>query len=244
MVSPTAASGSASAQVAGARHVDRGGAFVGVGVRQQPIERHVAEARIGAVALAIQEGALLRLDQHMDALHRIERGKVEALGDLQHLQHGEAGGVRRRLGDAEAAIGDARSGPAAAAGTPPGRVRRPARRPRACRRRDASPAGRDRSVSAPSCGDLLQRAREVGLADQRGERRHADIEPARNTARDRAIGGEHRAHVGGEVPVVVGDGEAIARMLDRRAAQLPPGQAAVRRVHRAEAGRAGQAWRR
>ena len=94
-------------EIAGARHVDRRGAFIGIGVGQQPIQRHVAEARVGAVALAIEERALLRLHQHVDAPHRIERGKVEALGDLQHLQHGEAGGVRRRLRHAEAAIGDA-----------------------------------------------------------------------------------------------------------------------------------------
>ena len=59
-----------------------GGAFIGIGIGQQAIERHVAEARVGAVPLAIEEGALLRLHQHMDALHRIERGEIETLGDL------------------------------------------------------------------------------------------------------------------------------------------------------------------
>ena len=34
--------------------------------------------------------------------------------------------------------------------------------------------------------DLLQRAREVRLADQCCERRHADVQAARNTARERA----------------------------------------------------------
>ena len=42
------------------RHVDRGGALVGVGVRQQTVERNVAEAWVGAVALAILEGRYAR----------------------------------------------------------------------------------------------------------------------------------------------------------------------------------------
>ena len=111
-------------------------------------------------------------------------GEVEAFGDLQHLQHGEAGGVRRRLGDAEAAIGDAdrvlqlrleflqiafidqHAGLAHARG---------------------KTLGQPAAVEAfrAVLRDLFQRAREVGLADQCGKRRHADIEPARNTARDR-----------------------------------------------------------
>ena len=78
-------------EIAGARHIDRRRAFVGVCVGQQSIQRHVAEARIGAVALAIQECALLRLHQHVDTPHRIELRQVEAFDDLQHLQHGEAG---------------------------------------------------------------------------------------------------------------------------------------------------------
>ena len=173
------------------RHVDRGGALVGVGVRQQTVERHVAEARIGAVALAIQEGALLRLHQDMDAPHRIECGEIEAFGDLQHLQHGEAGGVRRRLRDTEAAIRDA------------DRVLqfRPAFRQIAFVDQNAGLAhAGGETLRKPAAveafravlRDLLQRAREVGLADQRGERRHADIEPCQEHRARPRIGGEHR----------------------------------------------------
>ena len=93
-------------QVGRVRQVDRARAFIGVGIGQQAIERHLAETRIGAEPFAVEEGALLRLHQHVDALHRIECREIEALCDFQHLQHGESGRVRRRLGDAEAAVAD------------------------------------------------------------------------------------------------------------------------------------------
>ena len=64
----------------------------------------VLEARVGAVAFAVEEGELFGFDQHMDALGRRERREIEMLDDLQHLQQDEAGRVGRRLADLEAAI--------------------------------------------------------------------------------------------------------------------------------------------
>ena len=149
----------------------------------------------------------------MDALRRIERGQVEAFGDLQHLKHGEAGGIRRRLGDAEAAIGDGdrilrlRLGCFQVAFVYQHAGRAHASREALCQSAAVEGVG-------AVLGDFLQRAREIGLADQCGELRHADIQVAEKHAARTRIGGEYGAHIGREMPVMVGDGEAFTRVLD------------------------------
>ena len=70
------------------------------------LEWHGAEARVGAVTFAVEEGELFGFDQHMDAIGFRHGGEIETFGDFQGLQHGKAGRVRRRLGNLIAAIGD------------------------------------------------------------------------------------------------------------------------------------------
>ena len=67
-----AASGSASARSAARAMSIDGRAFVGVGVRQQPLERHVAEARVGAVALAVRKARFFASTSTWMRSHRIE----------------------------------------------------------------------------------------------------------------------------------------------------------------------------
>ena len=178
-------------QVGGARQVDRARAFIGVGIGQQAIQRHLPEPRIGAETLAVEEGALLRLHQHMDALHRVECGEIETLGDLQHLQHGEAGRVRWRLGDAEATIADLdRWLLLRLAGIEVARVDQHAGVTHA----GDQPRGQRAAIERCGAvdGDLLQRARQVRLDDQRAQRRRADIEAAEEYHPAARIGREER----------------------------------------------------
>ena len=75
-------------------------------VGQQAVERHRLEAGIAAVAFAVVEGELLGFDKHVHAFSRGEFLQIEALDDLQHLEHHEARGVGRCLAHLKAAIGD------------------------------------------------------------------------------------------------------------------------------------------
>ena len=97
------------------RRVHQRAALVGVGFRDQPLGRHVAEARVADVAVAVVIGELLGLDHEMDVVGAEERlaAQVERLEQVQHLEHREALGRRRRLVDRHAAIGaDDRLAPA------------------------------------------------------------------------------------------------------------------------------------
>ena len=80
--------------------------FVGIGLGDQPFHRHVGEARVGEMAVAVVIGDLLGLHHEMHRVGPEERlfVQLEGLQQVQHLEHGEALGRRRRLVDRHVAI--------------------------------------------------------------------------------------------------------------------------------------------
>ena len=89
-----------------ARRIHQGAALVGIVLGDQPLHRHVGEARVGDMAVAVVIGELLGLHHQMHAVGPEERLAVqlERLEQVQHLEHGEALGRRRRLVDRDVAI--------------------------------------------------------------------------------------------------------------------------------------------
>jgi hypothetical protein len=96
-------------QGGGALRVDQRGLRRRMLGREQPAQRDVGAARIGAMGFAVEEGTLLHLHHQVDQRRAVpaEPGEVEVLQDAQHLQEGEAGGIRRGLAQGEAAVGHA-----------------------------------------------------------------------------------------------------------------------------------------
>ena len=90
----------------GAGRVHQGAPLVGIGLGDQPLHRHVGEARVGEMAVAVVIGELLGLHHQMHVVGAEERlaVQVERLEQVQHLEHGEALGRRRRLVDRDVAI--------------------------------------------------------------------------------------------------------------------------------------------
>jgi hypothetical protein len=88
---------------------------VGMGLRDQPLDRHVDEARVGEVAVAIVIRELLGLDHEV---HRVggEEGllvQLERLQQVEHFENREALRRRRRLDQRDAAVAaDERLAPA------------------------------------------------------------------------------------------------------------------------------------
>ena len=91
-----------------APQVDAPGELRGIVGGQQLCERRFDRMRVGAPALAVGEGELLRLDHDMHRVGRQEAHarKIEMLEDFQLLEQHEAGRVGRRLEHGEAAIVD------------------------------------------------------------------------------------------------------------------------------------------
>ena len=195
-------------------------ALVGVGLRDQPLDRHVGEARVADVAVAVVIGELLGLHHEMDVVGAEERLAVqlERLEQVQHLEHREALGRRRRLVDRHVAIGaDDRLAPARA-------LRREIAggEEAVVGRRPAHQLLRHLAVveAVPAVArDSLERAREVGFfSTGPGWRKIARGFGAllQLGARDVAPLGEPRRHR-----------EAVARIADRAVQAARQRQAAV-----------------
>ena len=209
-----------------------------MGVGQDAVERHGFEARVGAVAFAVEEGALLGFDEDVDALGGGEGREVEALGDLQHLQHDEAGGVGRGLGDLVAAIGDADRG--AALGLHGGEVGL-GDQGAALGEAGGQALGEFAAIEGLGAvgGDFLQGAGEGFLDDQVADREIVQ----RRAEEGGAAGRVHRqagAVVAGDVVVAMGDAVAVARVADGGLNEARPGQLAVGGVHGGDAGEAAR----
>ena len=90
-----------------AGRIDRAAAFVGIGLRGQPLHRHVDEIGIAAGGGAIGEGDLQDFGEIVDRLRgaEAEPRDVVAFENVQHLRDVHAGGRgRRRPEDGPAAI--------------------------------------------------------------------------------------------------------------------------------------------
>jgi hypothetical protein len=84
-----------------------GAALGGIGLRQQPLDRHRHEVGVGGAGGAVGKGDLQHLGQQVHRVGRAEAsaGDVEAFQDVQHLPDVQRPGARRRrAGDLEAAV--------------------------------------------------------------------------------------------------------------------------------------------
>ena len=204
-------------------------------IRQEAVQRNLPETRIYSVTFPVLESTLFSLDQDVDALYRVHRREVEAFYDFQHLQMGESGGIRRGLGHPEATVDDLdgvlnlvpafcqvvlidqHAGLLHPGGQTPSEL--------------AAIEG----IGAVG-GDFLQRASEVGLHDRRRQRRFSLRLSSQEHRMAAAVGGNHPANILHEMAVMVGGGEAVPSMFDRRRAQPGPGKRAVGGVKGVDAG--------
>ena len=87
--------------------IDQRAALRRVVLRQQLLDRHLGERRIGDVAVAIRERNLRRLDQRVVVARRIvpHRRQVDAFEDVEQHQRGQPLVVRRKLVERVAAVG-------------------------------------------------------------------------------------------------------------------------------------------
>jgi len=94
--------------LAPARGVDRAAQLGGMGIGEQPVERHCGKVRVGEVDVAVLVGQAAGLDLAVQALggrRRARAGVLEAGDDAEQQESYDALAGRRALVDLEAAVG-------------------------------------------------------------------------------------------------------------------------------------------
>ena len=175
--------------------------------REQLLERRLERPRVGAPALAVGEGELLRLDQHVQRVgaQQAHPGQVEVLGDGQLLEQHEADRVGRRLEHREAAVVDRDR--LLQLRLERLQVGRRDERPGIGQRRRQAPPQRPPIERLGALGrHLLERPRQLLIDDEGAERRHV------------------AARLLDRRPVGVGGGKAALGECDRLPGAVGPGQ--------------------
>jgi hypothetical protein len=219
--------------------------------REQLPGGHRHRGGIREVAVAIGEGELDRLDQHVDVVRLLERGEIEALRQTQQGQRRHAlGGRRKARGHAAVPGQHQRVHPL---GPVRGEVPHAQRAARVGR--GGSEAVRERAsvegVGA-AVANRLERAREVRLDERAARQRIGMIERPEVAADLPARGGSEEIRLARRRPPLPrGGGEALGRVDDGVGEEIVPverrahGGRAVAvglppAIHRARHGQGGQ----